>query len=371
MSFFSDYVSVVANAIEADFEDNFDEARFGPKPKDLGRKTLPKLLAKVGFFSKDEARQVVQSALMFAEPYMKELEWIHSKLSDSESRYLLVQLTAFRALGHRRIKLPTNCPEHWKWLETAEKLFVGGEQIESGFMGWKLTKADFSSIGYPIKMFFTPLGVVIDYIEQQYRCVTSNGSIVCTDGDYVIDAGGCWGDTALYFAHLAGPKGRVASFEFLPSNLEIFEKNVALNPELSHRIRLFRNAVWSRSGEKLEVTERGPGTSVAPGTSIELPANSPKGSSIETMCIDDVVNQDFERVDFIKMDIEGSELEALRGAEAVLKKFKPKLAITVYHNFEDYWTIPQYIESLGLGYRFYLRHFTIHAEETVLFARVE
>ena len=132
MSFFSDYVSVVTNAIEADFEDNFDEARFGAKPKGLGRKTLPRLLAKIGFFSKDEARQVVQSALMFAEPYMKELEWIHSKLSDSESRYLLVQLTAFRALGHRRIKLPTNCPEHWKWLETAEKLFVGGPSRSLG-----------------------------------------------------------------------------------------------------------------------------------------------------------------------------------------------------------------------------------------------
>jgi len=45
----------------------------------------------------------------------------------------------------------------------------------------------------------------------------------------------------------------------------------------------------------------------------------------------------------------------------------PKLAITAYHDFNDFWMIPQYLESLGLGYRFYLRHFTIHAEETVLF----
>ncbi len=365
MSFFSDYVSVVINAIESDFEDNFDEARFGAKPKNMGRKPLSRLLAKIGFFSKDEARQVVQSALIFAEPHLKDLEWTYANLMDAESRYLLVQLTAFRALGHRRIRLPLNCPEHWQWLKKAEELFVGGEQIESGFMGWKLTKADLSPIGYPIKMFFTPLGVVIDYIEQQYRCVTANGTIGCAAGDYVIDAGACWGDTALYFAHLAGPNGRVASFEFLPSNLDILEKNVSLNPELSNRIRLFRNAVWSRSGEKLEVTERGPGTSVT------LSSTTHDGSSVDTKCIDDVVSPEFDRVDFIKMDIEGSELAALRGAETVLKNFKPKLAITVYHNFADYWTIPQYLDSLGLGYRFYLRHFTIHAEETVLFARVE
>ena len=52
----------------------------------------------------------------------------------------------------------------------------------------------------------------------------------------------------------------------------------------------------------------------------------------------------------------------------VLHHFKPKLAITVYHSLEDFWEIPRWIDGLGLGYKFYLRHFTIHAEETVLFA---
>jgi hypothetical protein len=52
-----------------------------------------------------------------------------------------------------------------------------------------------------------------------------------------------------------------------------------------------------------------------------------------------------------------------------LRQFKPKLAITVYHDFKDFWMIPQFLDELGLNYRFYLRHFTIHAEETVLFAK--
>jgi hypothetical protein len=69
------------------------------------------------------------------------------------------------------------------------------------------------------------------------------------------------------------------------------------------------------------------------------------------------------------MDIEGAELEALKGAKKTLLLFKPKLAISVYHNLHDLWTIPQWIESLDLGYQFYLRHFTIHSEETVLFAK--
>ena len=76
------------------------------------------------------------------------------------------------------------------------------------------------------------------------------------------------------------------------------------------------------------------------------------------------------KVNFIKMDIEGAELAALHGAEITLRQFRPKLAICVYHQLEDFWTIPQFLDGLDLGYRFYLRHFTAYGEETVLFAEV-
>ncbi len=48
-----------------------------------------------------------------------------------------------------------------------------------------------------------------------------------------------------------------------------------------------------------------------------------------------------ERVTFIKMDIEGSEANALRGAEKIIRTYKPKLAISVYHKKDDLWTIPK------------------------------
>jgi len=46
----------------------------------------------------------------------------------------------------------------------------------------------------------------------------------------------------------------------------------------------------------------------------------------------------------------------------------PKLAITAYHDFNDFWTIPQHLDGLGRVYRFYPRYFTIQAQDTVLFA---
>lgn len=62
-------------------------------------------------------------------------------------------------------------------------------------------------------------------------------------------------------------------------------------------------------------------------------------------------------------------MDALRGAERTIRSDRPRLAICVYHSLQDFVRIPKWIASLGLGYRFYLDHFTIHAEETILFAR--
>lgn len=82
--------------------------------------------------------------------------------------------------------------------------------------------------------------------------------------------------------------------------------------------------------------------------------------------IDNVVGND--KVTFIKMDIEGSELEALKGAATTIKRDTPKLAICIYHKFEDLWTIPECILKLNNNYRFYIRHYTCHTIETVLYA---
>ena len=82
--------------------------------------------------------------------------------------------------------------------------------------------------------------------------------------------------------------------------------------------------------------------------------------------IDHVCSSD--KVTFIKMDIEGSELEALRGAADVIRRDKPKLAISIYHKPKDYFEIPFYVKELVPEYRLYIRHHKRSCVDTVLYA---
>lgn len=73
-------------------------------------------------------------------------------------------------------------------------------------------------------------------------------------------------------------------------------------------------------------------------------------------------------VTFIKMDIEGAEIRALHGAEKLIRNFKPKLAISVYHKKKDIIDIMTYLSNLNLDYKFFLRHYSACQWETVLYA---
>lgn len=88
--------------------------------------------------------------------------------------------------------------------------------------------------------------------------------------------------------------------------------------------------------------------------------------SIEAVAIDEIIN---EKVTFIKMDIEGSELQAIEGAAKIIVKYKPKLAICIYHLDKDLWEIPFKIHSLVADYDIFIRHHSLGLSDTVMYAR--
>lgn len=325
---------------------------------------VSRILASVGLVRTRALLPLAEGGVRFVQPCLSELEWLYAHLADQESRDLLVSLMAFRVLGHQRVKLAYNRPAYWANIRRMEEYACNAESIDVSFQGSRLRKMDLRPFGVPVTLFAIPAGVWGILIEEQYRCVMADGAAIqACEGDVAIDAGACWGDTALYFAAKVGPSGRVFSCEFLPRNLKVFRSNLDLNPHLKDRVVLVERAIWSSSDQTLFL--RGDG----PVTRVNLRPSVSDEPSIETLSIDDlVVRHGLTRLDFIKMDIEGSEMPALRGAERSLRRFRPKLAISVYHNLEDFWSVPQFLDAMGLCYRFFLRHSTISVAETVLFA---
>ena len=102
--------------------------------------------------------------------------------------------------------------------------------------------------------------------------------------------------------------------------------------------------------------------------------DNPAGSSIRengeelinTISLDDVLNG--KKVTFIKMDIEGAEYNALLGSEKTIKKWHPRMAISVYHKSEDILEIPALILNIESDYKFALRHYMSDYRETILYA---
>jgi FkbM family methyltransferase len=80
--------------------------------------------------------------------------------------------------------------------------------------------------------------------------------------------------------------------------------------------------------------------------------------------IDNIVK---EKVDFIKLDIEGAEQDAIDGAKETIKQYKPILAICIYHKAEDWYKIPQKVLNIDSEYKVYLRHYMEGIFESVLY----
>lgn len=183
----------------------------------------------------------------------------------------------------------------------------------------------------------------------------------CTvrSGDVFFDCGACFGDTAIWAAEKVGKTGTVVAFEPIKEQENVLRENVKRYlPGKSVRVE---NLAVSDCNGLVSFVEGGEGSRLSETGEMR----------IQAVKIDDYCQSRGIWPDYIKMDIEGSELAALRGAETTIRERKPRLAICVYHKpAEDLWGIPYFLKACVPSYRFYLKksHYTW---ETVLFAVAE
>ena len=165
------------------------------------------------------------------------------------------------------------------------------------------------------------------------------GGYMPRQGDICIDAGAFDGGTAREFQAVGC---QVHSFEMDGENYRKVQ-------EQAEKLGFVANnaAVGAASGY-MSYSPAGAGSSVGKGD---------KRCRVEAL--DEYVrSRGLSRLDFVKMDIEGAEMGALQGASASITKWKPRLAICLYHRPQDMWEIPLYIKSLNSEYEFSVRHHT-------------
>lgn len=170
-------------------------------------------------------------------------------------------------------------------------------------------------------------------------------------GDIAIDGGAYDCGTSLDFAKCGA---KVYAFEMNATN---YQKCAA-------RIERFAN--YDITLENLGLSER-----EEEFTYSNYGAGSRKNSNGDLMAkfidLDTyTARNDIAQVNYIKIDIEGAELEMLRGAAKIISRCKPKMAVSAYHKPEDLWTLASYIKSLRADYEFEFRHYRIDCTDYFL-----
>jgi len=178
-------------------------------------------------------------------------------------------------------------------------------------------------------------------------------------GDIIIDAGAFNGSFSIYCSKLVGDKGKIFALEPNDSNYRNLLRNIRLN-KVKNIIPL-KIGLWSKS----TILKLSDDTSLS--TFIDgMFGKKEKYIKVKTTTLDSLVKKyKLKRLNLIKMDIEGAEIEAIKGAKQTLKKLAPKLAIASYHELNGvltYKILEEQFKELGYKSRTkFPKHLTTYA----------
>ena len=181
----------------------------------------------------------------------------------------------------------------------------------------------------------------------------------------IIDAGAFVGDSAWLFSPCT--RGKVYSFEPLSVNFEWLRKSIEYNG--LENVVPIKAALGDAAGSrKISVVGITSGASLCNS----LVGEDQKSEWIQVLRLDDFAAAHQVRVGLIKSDVEGAERLLIRGAGDVIRRDRPILLISIYHNADDFFEIKPMLESMNLGYTFKIYHPPIRSlsGETLLIAEV-
>lgn len=180
--------------------------------------------------------------------------------------------------------------------------------------------------------------------EVYYKNIYERGYAI-KPGNVVMDVGAHIGSFTLKAAREVGPSGTVLSFEPSAENFNLLSQNVKTNSYSN--ARLFKTAVGSEPGAaELRVNKRRGTNSLYENTGMELVSTE----RVPVTTLDSVAKElNLRKVDFMKIDVEGSELEVLRGATGLLSSSKPAIAMETHDFGPTEGSLASFLD--GFGYK--------------------
>lgn len=177
------------------------------------------------------------------------------------------------------------------------------------------------------------------------------------DLEYFVDGGAYIGDTIEELVkNTDGIIKRIYAFEFDEKNYGILKQLITDNGW--DFVRLIKKGLYS---ENKRVSLNGEGLTAHIGKCMT-------DGDTEIVSLDSELAG--EKVTYIKMDIEGAEMSALKGAEEIIKEQKPTLGICTYHHIEDMWRVPLYGINVVPDYHIKFRHYTDYQSDTVCYMTI-
>lgn len=175
------------------------------------------------------------------------------------------------------------------------------------------------------------------------------------EDEVFVDAGACLGETSLQFMEVT--KSR-------------FKKIYMFEPDSSHLAEL--NQCEHFKTNKVVIVPAGlyyenKILSFSSNENMSSHIDAEGIEKVKVVKLDDVIK---EAVTFIKMDIEGAEIDAIYGAQETLRRDKPKCAISIYHNVMDLWQIPLLLKKIVPEYKIFIRQHTNFWLETVVYVSI-
>lgn len=201
------------------------------------------------------------------------------------------------------------------------------------------------------------------FMDKQYLSLAYSKSTMYFDTDIFggfnkevfVDCGGYIGDTALEFISIDPNYNKVYVFEAEDNSYQKCCENLQYFIE-EGKVKVLKNAVYSE-----ECIISFDNKTMSGDSSIDESGET----SVNAIKLDDICK---DNVSFIKMDIEGSEKQAIMGARNIIEKLTPKMCVCIYHLEDDFWKIPELIKSINSSYLFEIRHHSNEVySETVLY----